>query len=105
MDIAIASSPDSTNFTTLALVTDRYVHAQDYQKNYTAVIVSNFLPSTEQYLKLSGLSHIVWGKKIIKSKFLSLFFFNFKSLYFECNKYLPRNQSSCPGFGKSYAEP
>ncbi|KAH3727313.1 hypothetical protein DPMN_053244 [Dreissena polymorpha] len=40
MDLSIASSPDSTSFATLTVVTDPYVHAQNYQQNYTAVIVS-----------------------------------------------------------------
>ncbi|KAH3854870.1 hypothetical protein DPMN_097428 [Dreissena polymorpha] len=38
MDLSIASSPENTSFTTLTVVTDPYVHAQDYQQNYTAVI-------------------------------------------------------------------
>ncbi|XP_052281277.1 uncharacterized protein LOC127878788 [Dreissena polymorpha] len=38
MDLSIASSPESMSFVTLTVVTDPYVHAQDYQQNYTAVI-------------------------------------------------------------------
>ena len=40
MDLSIASSPESMSFVTLTVVTDPYVHAQNHQQNYTAVIVS-----------------------------------------------------------------
>ncbi|XP_052811867.1 uncharacterized protein LOC128239310 [Mya arenaria] len=38
MDIGIAPNENSTEFTTLTVVTDKYVHSQDYQENYTAII-------------------------------------------------------------------
>ncbi|WAR08153.1 hypothetical protein MAR_018111 [Mya arenaria] len=41
MDIGIAPNENSTEFTTLTVVTDKYVHSQDYQENYTAIIVSD----------------------------------------------------------------
>ncbi|XP_053397775.1 uncharacterized protein LOC123553031 isoform X2 [Mercenaria mercenaria] len=40
MDIGIARSENSTDFTTLAVVTDKYVHRQDYQQNFTVKIPS-----------------------------------------------------------------
>ena len=40
MDIGLATSATSTEFTTLAIVTDPYLHAQDHQQNYTAIVVS-----------------------------------------------------------------
>ncbi|KAK3589173.1 hypothetical protein CHS0354_018879 [Potamilus streckersoni] len=39
MDIAVAPDVNSDNFTTLAVVMDRYEYAQDHQRNYTAVII------------------------------------------------------------------
>lgn len=38
MDIGVATTENSTEFTTLAVVTDKYVHRQDYQQNFTAII-------------------------------------------------------------------
>lgn len=38
LDVGIAPSENSTDFKTLAVVTDKYVHRQDYQENMTAVI-------------------------------------------------------------------
>ena len=39
-DVGIAPTAQSINFTTLFVISDKYVHAQDYQENYTAVVVS-----------------------------------------------------------------
>lgn len=42
MDIAIAPVDDLENFELLAVVQDEYVYAQDYQRNFTAVVVCIF---------------------------------------------------------------
>ena len=66
MDIGIANSENSTDFHTLAVVTDSYVHRQDYQQNFTAVVVSRTF-FFEHLINLCAI-YIISGRCIYQYK-------------------------------------